>query len=577
MIDPFGFKIQFTNLHCYDEGDSIGNAEPYLWVAYFKIDGDSTVVSQDTSLQGTAKVTVIRGDHGDLGTTDVGAGDDVPIPDQFSYEDTLRPIPFVQPLNGQTETSGVVGCIAILLEQDDTSDSAVALGHAALGPALQKVLDDMIPTLNAFHQSPTDEEIKAMEKKVDDAVHKAIANGTGVLDWLFALGNMDDKIGDEVFKFWSQDLLDSGPSGKVLDKRWPNEGDWEITGHIWVNWAFQEDLGGPPAPLVNKSSEAPVPEAAKTVTAPETVAAAETIAGEFIPPGPIVTSQQLNSAPAVASWNENRLDCFARGVDNHMWQKSWNGSVWSDWKDLDGPPVPPVNSGGQVLRAVRRVIGTGPLATKRQIASAPAAFSCGENRIDTFVRGLDRAMWHRWWDGSKWSDWEYLGGSLNSGPAVASWGENRLDCFVQGPSNHLWHKYWDGAAWSDWEDLGGILTAAPAAVSWGTGRIDTFVRGTDFHMWHKWFEGGWSGWEDLGGILTTPVAVSSRSVNTLDCFTRGTDGRAWFKSWNGAAWSDWINTNWLTTDTPAVVSKGSNRINIFVRNANNHMLHGHWG
>jgi hypothetical protein len=27
----------------------------------------------------------------------------------------------------------------------------------------------------------------------------------------------------------------------------------------------------------------------------------------------------LTSAPAVASWGLNRLDCFARGLNNHMW------------------------------------------------------------------------------------------------------------------------------------------------------------------------------------------------------------------------------------------------------------------
>jgi hypothetical protein len=31
----------------------------------------------------------------------------------------------------------------------------------------------------------------------------------------------------------------------------------------------------------------------------------------------------LTSAPAVASWAANRLDCFVRGTDNHMWHKWW--------------------------------------------------------------------------------------------------------------------------------------------------------------------------------------------------------------------------------------------------------------
>ncbi|HSH61110.1 MAG TPA: hypothetical protein VK988_16015, partial [Acidimicrobiales bacterium] len=48
------------------------------------------------------------------------------------------------------------------------------------------------------------------------------------------------------------------------------------------------------------------------------------------------------------------------------------------------------------------------------------------------------------------SGWEPLGGHLTSGPAVASWGENRLDTFVRGPDNALWHKAWDGWGWTPW-------------------------------------------------------------------------------------------------------------------------------
>jgi hypothetical protein len=36
--------ISLDRLHCHFEGDSVGDGEPYLWTAFFKIDGDTIVV-----------------------------------------------------------------------------------------------------------------------------------------------------------------------------------------------------------------------------------------------------------------------------------------------------------------------------------------------------------------------------------------------------------------------------------------------------------------------------------------------------------------------------------------------------
>ena len=54
---------------------------------------------------------------------------------------------------------------------------------------------------------------------------------------------------------------------------------------------------------------------------------------------------------------------------------------------------------------------------------------------------------------------------MTSAPAVVSWGPNRIDTFVKGTDNALWHKAWDGFNWNNWESLGGVLTSAPAVSS----------------------------------------------------------------------------------------------------------------
>ncbi|MEO0900428.1 MAG: matrixin family metalloprotease, partial [Bacteroidota bacterium] len=107
-----------------------------------------------------------------------------------------------------------------------------------------------------------------------------------------------------------------------------------------------------------------------------------------------------------------------------------------------------------------------------------------------------------------WSGWGSLGGRLSSGPDVCSWAEGRLDVFVRGADKALWHRWYDGS-WSGWESLGGTLSSDPTAVSWSNGRIDVFVRGADNALWHRWYDGSWSGWGSLGGRLSSGPDVCS--------------------------------------------------------------------
>ncbi len=75
---------------------------------------------------------------------------------------------------------------------------------------------------------------------------------------------------------------------------------------------------------------------------------------------------RLTSGPAVSSRRSNRLEVFARGANNQLMTRSWNGSRWSNWSTIRG----------------------------NIITSDPAAVSWGPNRTDVFARGRNNAMWH---------------------------------------------------------------------------------------------------------------------------------------------------------------------------------------
>lgn len=208
------------------------------------------------------------------------------------------------------------------------------------------------------------------------------------------------------------------------------------------------------------------------------------------------------------SWSANRIDNFARGTDNAMYHRWWNGSSWGGWESLGGI-----------------------------ITSEPVAVSWAPNRIDVFAKGQDNAVWHRWWNGSSWGGWESLGGIITSNISAVCWGPNRIDLFARGLDNAMHHKWWNGSAWGGWESLGGIITSDPTAVSWGANRLDIFAKGTDNAMHHRWWNGSaWGGWETMGGVITSEISATAWSANRLDLFVRGTNNAMFHKWWNGSAW-----------------------------------------
>jgi murein DD-endopeptidase MepM/ murein hydrolase activator NlpD len=196
--------------------------------------------------------------------------------------------------------------------------------------------------------------------------------------------------------------------------------------------------------------------------------------------------------------------------------------------------------------------------------------------------------------GGPWSNWENLGGTLNSGPGVSSWDCGRLDVFALGTDDKLRHKWYTsptvgGSGWSEglWENLGApegrVLNSDPGAVSWSYGRVDVFARASSGDaLWHRWFVRGhgWYNWEKIGGVLNSGPGVSSWEPGRLDVFALGTDDKLrhkWYvqgQGWSGGLWENLGAPSGLTlTSDPGVVSWGYGRIDVFARASDNALWH----
>lgn len=236
-MTDLNIEFKLERIHCYDEGDGPGNAEPYLWTVFFKVDGDTVVVNSDGPaapfVQGPPTVVTTPGNHGNLGTSDVDEGDNVGIPAIIGeWHTVMKPIPLTTPLLGMSEVGGMIGCVVVLMEEDSTSDSDIQRGHEALDSSIRDKLSAVLGTLSIGHTEPTDEEIQAMSDQVGEAVKSAIGDGVSVIEWIAAFGNMDDQIGSAVFRFSHSQLEGMNGAPIPFNRRWDNEGDWELFGHI---------------------------------------------------------------------------------------------------------------------------------------------------------------------------------------------------------------------------------------------------------------------------------------------------------------------------------------------------------
>jgi hypothetical protein len=161
---------------------------------------------------------------------------------------------------------------------------------------------------------------------------------------------------------------------------------------------------------------------------------------EARPSEDLVADADVVRPMAVAANEDGRLEVFARGTDNALWNQ-WQtaaGNGWSGWNSLGGV-----------------------------LTSAPVVAANEDGRLEVFARGTDNALWNQWQTaaGNGWSGWNSLGGVLTSAPVVAANEDGRLEVFARGIDNALWNQWqtaqWQTAAgngWSGWNSLGGVLT-----------------------------------------------------------------------------------------------------------------------
>lgn len=115
-------RVKLESIYVHDEADGSGNAEPYLWPLFFKVDMDTITnlaPNKDPLTAGNVPWFVApNGNHGNIGGS-YDAGDTIIIPASVGEQRfTLKP--------GLVPTAQAhVGALVVLLEEDDAPPSSM--------------------------------------------------------------------------------------------------------------------------------------------------------------------------------------------------------------------------------------------------------------------------------------------------------------------------------------------------------------------------------------------------------------------------------------------------------------------
>ena len=189
-----------------------------------------------------------------------------------------------------------------------------------------------------------------------------------------------------------------------------------------------------------------------------------------------------NARPAIAMNADGRLEVFMvdpNGELQHRWQGMMNSSNWSEeWSSLGSP-----------------FLG--------DPAVVSSLVDVSETRLHVFVvNGNNRELEYRWQtagDSTSWSNWNSLEGhwSPRRRAAVVQNANGRIEVFMVGTDRRLYHRWqtgWNNTTnrpnwYMNWVPLGKEqwpLSSNPAVAHNADRRLEVFMVGNDGRFYHRW-------------------------------------------------------------------------------------------
>ncbi|MGB5560038.1 MAG: hypothetical protein WBN04_18750 [Paracoccaceae bacterium] len=175
--------LQLTELRCLAQSEGGSGSEPYLWTTFFAFGAEQLPFQSGPLGVITPAYDAFRTEFPD----GIRAGQAVPVPvfvASAGFDMDLEAAPRPK----------LIGCIAVLMEEDSTPHDSIVLGRIAYSKEIEAQLNELARKriLEGTLGGLTEAEIEAVRKGVKSKVEAAVGSNQGFFD-LFR--NQDDTLG----------------------------------------------------------------------------------------------------------------------------------------------------------------------------------------------------------------------------------------------------------------------------------------------------------------------------------------------------------------------------------------------
>lgn len=282
--------------------------------------------------------------------------------------------------------------------------------------------------------------------------------------------------------------------------------------------------------------------------------------GNYAPLEIFPGDQRFNGNVTAILNQSNKIEIFARGTNNELFNRYQNTpnvsslNDWSGWGSLGGNLISDaavtmnldkrlevfaIQQDNRVYKNYHRVFGgwwSGweEMPATIRFKGTPSAATDAAGRIHVVARGFDDAVYINFQTtpNGGYSGWMNFGGIITGDPVITRRGDGRLTIFVRGTDNKLYHRFQlspNGNWTNDWgafmiQNVPALLNAnGKAGVSSEGGRehLALTVQGLQVKTSSETnVAPEWTTWRDLqhGRIISNPAIISRSNTTEVDVF-----------------------------------------------------------